>query len=62
MSKKQPKDLPQCKNPESCPLRIQHKPNGGLYIIIIIEECALGCGLCRQEKIVEESKKLAAKN
>jgi len=31
------------------------------YLILFIEECALGCGLCRQERILEESKKLAEK-
>ena len=29
-----------CNNADTCPLKINHKPNG--------EECALGCALCRE--------------
>jgi hypothetical protein len=35
MSKKTAKDLTQCANAESCPLRIQHKPNGGIFLKLI---------------------------
>ena len=39
MNKKNKKDLPRCPGPSSCPLKVQHAPNG--------EECALGCAVCR---------------
>eukprot|EP01065_Artemidia_motanka_P006879 TRINITY_DN13368_c0_g1_i1.p1 TRINITY_DN13368_c0_g1~~TRINITY_DN13368_c0_g1_i1.p1 ORF type:complete len:659 (+),score=186.94 TRINITY_DN13368_c0_g1_i1:93-2069(+) len=40
VTKKKPAELPQCGNKESCPLRIDHPPNG-------TTEFALGCALCR---------------
>lgn len=39
LSKKNRSELPVCPGPSTCPLKIQHPPNG--------EEFALGCSLCR---------------
>jgi len=44
---KYPKEkLPKCGGKATCPLKIDHKPNG--------EECALGCSLCKN--VVENAK------
>jgi len=39
VSRKKKEDLPQCKDPKKCPLKVKHPPNG--------EEYALGCSVCR---------------
>jgi len=39
VSKKTKKELPQCKGPANCPLKVAHPENG--------EEYALGCAVCR---------------
>jgi len=40
VTKKKIQDLPQCKGKESCPLRVDHPPNGA-------SEFAIGCAICR---------------
>lgn len=41
VSKYEKNKLPQCDNPNTCPLKIKHPPNG--------DEYALGCDICKNE-------------